>query len=266
MTGPRRCGEPARGYALLVLMIMVSAMLISLTAALPSIYQQGQRQREQEAIFRGEQYARAIYLFHRRLGRYPSSIKELLDANGVHYLRKAYRDPLSPNGKWRFIHAAANGMLIDSWTQPMITPATPNGPGILTNPNAFPLAQNGMNSGPQPGMAAAGENALGSQSGRKKTKHPPSSCTGSSDSGQTGVLLGAFIAGVAPCSDRQSIIAFNHKDHYDDWEFLGAKYVPYQLPKATSQNSGLSRPGTTGLPGQSGSPGQMQSFPGPGTN
>ncbi|MGH9470253.1 MAG: hypothetical protein ACRD1N_07920 [Terriglobia bacterium] len=241
-------------------------MLISLTAALPNIYQEGQREREQEAIFRGEQYARAIYLFHRRLGRYPASLKEILNTNGVHYLRKAYRDPLSPNGRWRFIHAAANGMLIDSWTQQVITPSAQSGPGILTNPNAFPLAQNAgaMNSGMQPGGMG---NAEAAQGGAAKPKHPPSSCAKSGDSNSPeGTLLGAFIAGVAPCSERQSIRVFNHKDHYDEWEFLGAKYTPYALPKSNALSSGsqggLSQPGTTGLPGQTGFPGQPQNFPG----
>src|SRR5487761_1746940 len=73
----------ANAYAFLVVMIMVTVLLISLTAALPSVYQEGQREREEELIFRGEQYARAIYLFHTALGRYPTSVKELLDTNGV---------------------------------------------------------------------------------------------------------------------------------------------------------------------------------------
>lgn len=38
-----------RGYAFLILMMMVTILLISLTTALPSIYQEGQREKEEEA-------------------------------------------------------------------------------------------------------------------------------------------------------------------------------------------------------------------------
>lgn len=243
---------PAKGYALLVLMIMVTVMLVSLTAALPNIYQEGQREHEKEAIFRGEQYARAIYLFHRALGRYPTSVKELLNTNGVHYLRKAYPDPLSPNGKWRFVHANPAGVLIDSWNQPLIVPNTQS-----TGTNAFANQTTSQNS-PNTGMNTFASEGT-SQNKPKKPKHPPSSCTSSEDSsssGQTGVLLGAFIAGVAPCNDHQSILVLDKKDHYDEWEFLGADYVTYGLPV-----SGKTPPGTSSQPGTMSQPGFSNSSP-----
>src|SRR5689334_778091 len=68
---------PADGYALVVLMMMVTILLISLTAALPNIHTAGVREREEELIFRGNEYARAIMFFHRQFNRYPVSIEEL---------------------------------------------------------------------------------------------------------------------------------------------------------------------------------------------
>jgi type II secretory pathway pseudopilin PulG len=115
------------GYALIAVMILVTVMLISITGALPRIYQDVQREREQEAIFRGEQYARAIYMFHRTVGRYPNSIKELLNTNGTRYLRQAYTDPLSPNGRWHFIHASAAGIILDSQNQTVAPGSQPGG-------------------------------------------------------------------------------------------------------------------------------------------
>ncbi len=106
------------GYALLFVMMAATVLLVSLTAVLPSIYQEGQREREQELIFRGTQYARAIASFHQKFQRYPTSVEELTKlTNGWRFLRKEFADPMTPNGKWRFIHANAQGVLLDSKTQ-----------------------------------------------------------------------------------------------------------------------------------------------------
>ena len=104
------------GYILLIVMMMATLLLISLAAAVPSIYVEGQRQKEKELIFRGEQYARAIMLFHQQFKRYPTSVKELLHTNRMSFLRKAFPDPMTRSGKWRFIHATANGVILDSKT------------------------------------------------------------------------------------------------------------------------------------------------------
>src|SRR5690242_9660116 len=75
------------GYAFLILMMMVTILLISLTAALPSIYTEGQREKEEELIFRGNEYARAILFFHNKFGRYPSTVQELVKkTNGIRFL------------------------------------------------------------------------------------------------------------------------------------------------------------------------------------
>src|SRR5262249_26701076 len=80
---PSRSSRPAQagadeGVVLLIVMIVATLLLVALTAAAPRVYQQGQREREAELIFRGTQYARAVNLFHRQFGRYPQTIKELL--------------------------------------------------------------------------------------------------------------------------------------------------------------------------------------------
>ncbi|MGH9356102.1 MAG: hypothetical protein ACRD10_08230 [Terriglobia bacterium] len=222
---------------MLVVMIMVTALLVSLTAALPSVYQEGQREREEAVIFRAQQYARAIYLFHATLGRYPASVKELLSTNGVRFLREPYPDPLAANGRWRFIHANAAGMLIDSLseTQPVLAPSSNSSPETAAD------------------LAKAEE---------QKKKQAEAQCHASADSSsgvsyQTGQLLGAFIAGIAPCSNRQSIRVLDKEDHYDEWEFLAAKYVQYGLPSsqtAPGQPEAIPQPGGTGA--QGGAPSQ----------
>src|SRR2546425_1924633 len=84
------CGMD-RGYALLVLMMMATILLVSLTVALPSVYLEGQREREEELIFRGNEYARAIALFHRQFNRFPRTVEDLLRTNGIRFLRHAYK-------------------------------------------------------------------------------------------------------------------------------------------------------------------------------
>ncbi|MGH9376810.1 MAG: hypothetical protein ACRD1J_11720 [Terriglobia bacterium] len=232
---------------MIAVMIMVTVLLISLTAALPSIYQEGQRQREEELIFRAEQYARAIYLFHATLGRYPTSVKELLNTNGVRFLRQPYRDPVAPNGRWRFIHANAAGMLIDSFTQNQ--PVTE----LSTSPDS---------------------NAAVTKADERRRKQAEAQCNSQQSSGsdatyQTGQLLGAFIAGVAPCSNRQSIRVLNKEDHYDDWEFLALKYVQYGLPSPQTppgQPGMMSQPFGPGGSNSLGAPNQPQGPAAPGNS
>ncbi len=239
-------GLPApgdEGYALLLLLLAVTVLLISLTAALPSLYQQAQREREKQAIFRGEQYARAIYEFHRTVGRFPVSVKELLDTNGVRYLRKPFPDPLSPNGRWRFIHASATGILLDSEDQPIL-PAT----------QSTTQQSSGFSFNP-PG-----------ETQQQQKKAPVSDCQASTNpiegqQAQTGTLLGAFIAGVAPCNTQPSIVVWNQQRQYDHWEFLGTDYTPYALPK--SQPTGSSSPfgNSPSSPGQPSGPNQPSASP-----
>ena len=96
-------------------MIAVTVLLISLTAVLPSVYTEGQREREEELIFRGNEYARAVALYHARFNRYPMKIEDLVNAtNGIRFLRRAYPDPMTKGGKWRYIHANALGVVVDS--------------------------------------------------------------------------------------------------------------------------------------------------------
>src|SRR5579872_4287521 len=116
-----RRGKNSDGMVLIIVMMVAVLLLVGLAAVLPSVYQEGQRDREQELIFRGTQYGKAVALFHKQFGRYPTGVKELLQTNGIRFLRQEYRDPMDPKGKWRFIHVNAAGVLIDSKNQPVMS-------------------------------------------------------------------------------------------------------------------------------------------------
>src|SRR5574340_483238 len=149
----------ARGYALLILMMMVTLLLIGMTAARPSIYTQAQREKEAELLFRGAQYQRAIAAFHQQFNRYPASVDELLKkTNGRRFLRKAFKDPMVRSGKWRFIHADATGILIDSLTQ-----QAAGAPGMGTAAGGIG-GPSGMNSGPGSTTGPGGATGFGQSS------------------------------------------------------------------------------------------------------
>src|SRR5437899_2561506 len=92
-------------------------MLLLASAATPNILTQGRRLREQEAIWRGNQYVRAIRLYFQKSGKYPASLEDLTKANaaGVHFLRKSYKEPMnSSDGSWRLIYVTPSGQLVGS--------------------------------------------------------------------------------------------------------------------------------------------------------
>ncbi|HMK28620.1 MAG TPA: hypothetical protein VK473_02980 [Terriglobales bacterium] len=96
-----RAGE--RGYVLMVLIFMLAALVIGALAVLPRLVQQGQRDREEEMVHRGAQYARAIKRYYKKFGRYPANLQALEDSNHLRFLRKRYKDPMTEDGNWRLV-------------------------------------------------------------------------------------------------------------------------------------------------------------------
>jgi type II secretory pathway pseudopilin PulG len=89
-------GRP--GYALIMLLLVVSVLSIGLMAALPVWRTQIQREKEEELIFRGRQIVEAVRLFQaKNPGRYPRSLQELYEKR---FLRRLYKDPMTPSGEW----------------------------------------------------------------------------------------------------------------------------------------------------------------------
>jgi hypothetical protein len=229
---PRRPSAES-GYILLIVMMMATLLLISLAAAAPSIYVEGQREKEKELIFRGEQYARAIMLFHQKFNRYPTSVKELLHTNNLSFLRQAYPDPMTRSGKWRFIHATANGIILDS---KLLGPPKNQKPGPLgTNSGSansqsatVQSNQQGAQNGSQRGGFSMGSFSLPTQeqtSGQTSGESSQEKQTGSAFF-EGNKMVGAFIVGVASTNHHQSIGVFEKQTEYDNWEFLGVPGAP----------------------------------------
>ena len=75
------------------LIVAMSVMAILMTAAMPVWKHMAQREKEEELVFRGEQYAHAIGMFQRRTANaYPPNLDVLVQQK---FLRKKYKDPIT---------------------------------------------------------------------------------------------------------------------------------------------------------------------------
>jgi type II secretory pathway pseudopilin PulG len=169
------------GYAYLMALFMVLMVIVASAVLLANSATEARRQREDEMMWRGKQYVRAIKLYYRKTGHYPQNLDDLQKGvANVHFLRQAYKDPMnkSEDGKWRFIYTNATGQIIGSVRyasmQQMaildlnggIIPGAP-GSDSSQDSNVTPVPQpdQGTSNGncpPAPGENAAGNPAPGS--------------------------------------------------------------------------------------------------------
>src|SRR6266404_185709 len=83
-TFPVVCARSDGGYTLVALLLVMSLLALFAVAAAENVRQQAQREREKEAIFRGEQVSDAIRSYFRFRGAQgvnslPTSIDQLLE-------------------------------------------------------------------------------------------------------------------------------------------------------------------------------------------
>jgi type II secretory pathway pseudopilin PulG len=75
------------------IIVGLAVMAVVMTAAMPVWKQMVQREKEEELVFRGEQYAHAIGMFQRRTANaYPPNLDVLVQGK---YIRKKYKDPIT---------------------------------------------------------------------------------------------------------------------------------------------------------------------------
>src|SRR5215469_2438109 len=93
-----------QGFMLLGVVVLIFLLLLALSIAAPKVARALRRDREVEAIHRGNEYVRAIQLYYRKNGHYPGSMEQLEKANNIRYLRQKYTDPMTGKADWRLIH------------------------------------------------------------------------------------------------------------------------------------------------------------------
>lgn len=236
------CHRGDHGYAVLLAIFMVATMLLFAAAATPNILTQERRLREQDTIWRGNQYVRAIRLYYQKNGKYPSNLDDLTKANaaGAHFLRKAYKDPMnSSDGSWRLIYVTLpSGQLVGSvhyhnlqemavaaafaaqsrgsvagFASQLFGQVNPglNGGTQSVQPGAQPVQLNGLQSSQfgQPGLG--GQNSQ--NSAVSSTQPAPLNAVDSP-------VFGGFVIGVASKVKRSSLMVYQGSDSYFEWEFI----------------------------------------------
>jgi type II secretory pathway pseudopilin PulG len=257
------------GFAMAVLIFFLTAASILMAAAVPSYLMEAQRQQEQELIFRGQEYVRAIQKFQRKFHVYPPTIDALLNTNDIRFLRKAYTDPMT--GKpMRLIFLNPDGSISGSVlysTGASLTNPSLGGAMGSTGITGATLNSSGLHS-------AAGVNGAASATG---TTGSTSLNTASGATGSTGFSLGSLsaggasganglpgsgsptafgsptggttsasgtagIVGVASNSDLKSIMVYNNRQKYKEWEFIALQ----QQTPTTGVNTPGNMPGAAG--------------------
>jgi type II secretory pathway pseudopilin PulG len=203
------------GFSLVALAASCTIMLILMAAAVPSWQYVMKDMREEELIFRGCQIKDAIERYQKKnANTTPPSLDVLVKGK---FLRKAYKDPMTKDGKWRMVHQgeaiAAGGGNLGGRPSP--------------NPNQSPNPSPSPRSSPSPGSTTSGTQSEGS-------------------AGPAGGGLGAIV-GVASTKKDKSLRVFNGRSRYDEWLFVAGQQCIVGL------HPGMSPTGPSG-PGQNPSP------------
>ena len=229
-----RCSE--RGYILLMLMLFVALLAIAAGALAPSIAFRVRRDREEEMIHRGVQYSRALRRFVKKTGRYPTRLEELENTNNIRFLRKRYKDPIT--GKdFKLLHvgevqltgapgiagaSAIGGNAAGAAGGAAALLGAARASGMLAGAGAQPAPVNPTSPAGNAATDAAGDSGPNAAPGGDQSKPDsgqPGGGSGSSPLSST-VFGGGPIVGVASTSKAKTIREFNHKNHYNDWQFI----------------------------------------------
>jgi type II secretory pathway pseudopilin PulG len=231
------------GYTLLLVVFMVASMILVASAAAPNLLTQGRREKEEEMIWRGQQYARAIGLYYRKFGKYPTKVEDLTNqTNGVRFLRKAYTDPMNKDdGSWRFIYVGPNGQLIGSLRQTSLLQTALSTPGLsgtlITGGGLQPLGPPGGQLGAATGTnQASGIGQAGQQTNNAMAPNPLESQL----QPFSGTVMGGNIIGVGSKVKQPSLKVYLGGDTYQQWEFIwnptGLSPLPGQAPVNPNAN------------------------------
>lgn len=222
------------GYTLVAAVVLATVLSILVAAALPSWSQALQRDKEEELIFRGMQYAEAIRIFQLRFGRLPVRLEELFTVN-PRCIRQLWKDPMTKSGDWGLIYAQGGGRRPgQGGRQPGVAPNQRQG---------RPVAAGGG-----PSQQGQQESGFGRRSGRAV----------------------APILGVHSMSGDKAIKQFLGGQSHSDWLFTAdivpvAQIVPGSLNAVRANATWVGRPFPAGLsPQPGGAPSNLQQGTAPG--
>ncbi|HEX2918350.1 MAG TPA: type II secretion system protein [Edaphobacter sp.] len=252
---PERQGE--QGFMLVGAIVLIFLVFLALGIAAPKVARELRREREVEAIHRGDEYVRAIQLYYRKFGSYPGTVDQLQKTSNIRFLRQKYTDPMTGKADWRLIHLGeAKTTVKGFFGQPLGgLPGAGGGMGAASSMasgqpgstlGGSAMGGGGMGS-PGSGLSGASPSSgfsLGSSTstttgGSSSTGAGPISSGGSASSGATvssggsgssgGIGSqsattfsggGAPIVGVGSSRSGASISVVNEQTTYQTWEFI----------------------------------------------
>ncbi|HMH13207.1 MAG TPA: type II secretion system protein [Edaphobacter sp.] len=266
--------ENEQGFMLVGLIVAIFIILLLLGVAAPKVARDLRREREVEAIHRGNQYVRAVQLYYRKFQHYPGSIEQLEKTNNVRFLRQRYADPMTGKADWRLIKVGeAKTTVKGFFGQPLAgiapglgTAAGMASPGIGGAPGSTG-ASNPTFGGPSTGGPGSGSSPIGGASGSST----PGAAVGTDASGVSGATGstggigsqsatsfsggGAPFVGVGSSKSGESITVLNEQPSYQTWEFIYDPRIE-QLKAKASLFGGGPATSTLGSAAGSASPGQ----------
>ncbi len=219
------------GYILLAAIFLLAILVLSLSVAVPVITRGIQRDREREAIRRGNQYRRAIQLYYRKFHVYPPSVAALEQTDDIRFLRRRYTDPITRKDDWAPIQFGNNkvptsfGFFGQTLLSTSIAGTGPNVPQAVPN-----QSQGGEDT-------LSGSGLIGSTAPSSGERNAPA-------------FGGQGIIGFSIPSDRTSIVVYKKQNHYNMWEFVYDPIQDLRSGSAGGTGTGLN-PGVQGLPGGS---------------
>jgi len=228
------------GYALLLVVFFVALLVVSTMSIGLRVLTEGKREKEQEMIWRGQQYTRGIKLYYRKLGRFPNSLDDLTKPKigNIRFMRQAYKDPMNKeDGAWRLIYVGPAGNLIGSLNPSLNRVQMPGASGQAAAPGTTPGigGQPGSTSSFGPGSNAPG--TTGTNPGTPGTNgSAPGATPGTGAPGtdpnapgadqqnvpmaDTPTIMGGSIIGIGSKINQPSVIVFEKAHNYRLFEFI----------------------------------------------
>jgi len=237
----RAAGPNEAGYNLVILVIAITVLNILVAAAIPLWRTAIRREKEEELISRGFQYAEAIRVFQHRFGRMPARLEELVEVK-PRCIRRLWADPITGKQDWVPIRV---GM-----------------PGAV-DPNAPPTG-NGDGRGGDQGKDGDDENGQDDQKGggdEESTDTRPNAPPGVGTTTPDGNVGLGPIRGVRSRSKAEAIKSMFGQTRYNQWQFtvellqsggvvnVGGAGVPAAGPRLSAKwigrpfRPGLQQPG-----------------------
>jgi type II secretory pathway pseudopilin PulG len=229
-----------------VLLVAMSVTAIMLTVAMPVWKQMAQREKEEELIFRGQQYVRALRLFSMKYANAsPPNLDVLVEQR---FLRRKYKDPITNDD---FQPILAGQALPGASGGAQQGQGRGEGGGSADTGRGRGGAPGAAASPAQTGAAGRGPSPFGSgiQSSGGGINTRGISSIGTPGAGATGGVVG-----VTSKSKDKSIRLYNGRNHYNEWAFINTPQT--QAPGAGAPG-GAPGPGR----GQRGGPGQPTANP-----